>query len=95
MKIYKYKMMPWVTTKMPKGAQVLSVAEQGEDMVVWASVDETAPLVNRDIGGIPTGGEAPGRRAVFIGTVQRHDGLVFHFFDFGERSDEVTDAPNN
>lgn len=84
MKIYKYKILPWVTTLMPKNAQILAVGEQNNDIVCWAMVDDTLPTVNRDILGLPTGGEAPPSWAVFLNTVQMHNGLVFHFFDCGE-----------
>jgi len=83
-RIYKYTVYPWVKTPMPQGACVLSVGEQGDAIVAWAIVDPDAPMVQRDISGFPTGCLAPPATAVFIGTVQRRDGLVFHFFDLGE-----------
>lgn len=85
-KIYKYVISPWVTTTMPRGAIVLSVGEQNEEIVCWAIVDPDAPKVERDVSGYPTGGLAPNiRNVAFVGTVQRRDGLVFHFFDHGEK----------
>lgn len=84
-RIYKYTVTPRATTTMPSGAVILSVGQQGDDIVCWAVVNPDAPKVERDISRFPTGGLAPSlRHASFIGTVQRTDGLVFHFFDLGE-----------
>lgn len=84
-RIYKYIVTPRHPTTMPAGAIILSVGEQNDEIVCWAIVDTEATNAERYISAFPTGDLAPtsGHRS-FIGTVQRRDGLVFHFFDFGE-----------
>lgn len=84
-RIYKYVISAFRKTRMPKNAQLLQVGQQGDAMVVWAVIHEDAPDVQRDISGFPTGSLGPPPLAIFINTVQRTDGLVFHFFDCGER----------
>lgn len=84
-RIYKYTVPPFNKTRMPQSAQLLQVGQQGQQMVVWAIVHDDAPDVQRDISGFPTGALGPPAHAKFINTVQRTDGLVFHFFDCGER----------
>jgi hypothetical protein len=93
--IYKYLVSPFDVTEMPRGAEVLSVGAQGDEIVVWAfvSYDDTtkAPMekVPRRLVAVSTGyvfakdEDAP-KRDQFIGTVQMRDGLVFHIFDLGE-----------
>lgn len=84
LRIYKYVVAPFNKTAMPAGAHPLQVGQQGDEMVCWAVVDPDAEIVQRDISGFPTGALGPPRNAQFINTVQRTDGLVFHFFDIGE-----------
>jgi hypothetical protein len=71
---------------------VLSVGAQGEEVVAWARCDSEAPTGARTLGAVPTGVALPPwlEGALFVGTVQRSDGLVFHAFDGGER--DATDV---
>lgn len=88
--IFKYPLAPNGRTSMPANAQILSVGVQGENVVCWARVDPTAPLVRRRLVAVPTGSAAPDATHNFCGTVQFTDrdkveyGLVFHIFDGGE-----------
>jgi hypothetical protein len=86
--IWKFKVDVLETggmTEMPKGANVISVGVQGDDITVWAMVDPGAPLVIRDIKVMGTGDP----QAVsccgyaFVGTVFL-GAYVFHVFDRGE-----------
>lgn len=83
-RIYKYGVSTFKKTRMPRGAQLLQVGQQGDAMVVWAIIHDGAPDVQRDIFGFTTGSLGPPPHAKFINTVQRSDGLVFHYFDCGE-----------
>lgn len=91
--IHKFKVIPRNHVLMPKDAEILSVGQQGDDIVCWALVDDDAPAHGkRQIIGFGTGhlwgGRPPG---IFIGTVQIDNGLVFHFFDFGYANDGGTE----
>lgn len=82
--IHKFKVRPGDYTMMPKEAEVLSVGQQGADIVCWALVNEGWPADGaRKILGGGTGHKFPNHCGEFIGTVQMDDGLVFHFFDLG------------
>jgi hypothetical protein len=85
-RIYKYEINDTVVT-MPRGARVISAAEQCGRIVVYAVINIFAPLEHRMIAVIPTGDAPPPdypALAEFIGTVQRSDGTVWHLFDLGE-----------
>ena len=79
----KYRADP--TVVLPKGARILSVGEQGGVPMLWAIVEDTAPLVERRLLAIWTGMDLPnsdpGR---YIGTIHSAGGLVTHYFDLGE-----------
>lgn len=84
--IYKYQLF----TKdqiihMPKGAKILSAAEQKGYACIWALVDDEAPKVKRMIHVDMTGGNSERRvESVFIGTVLLVGGtFVIHIFDGG------------
>jgi len=80
--IWKFKLDPECTIDMPKGAQVLSVREQGEDICLWALVDPHAEKEQRRFVGFGTGHDVPGYPMNFIGTAHLHGGsLVFHIFE--------------
>jgi hypothetical protein len=68
---------------MPKGAQLLSVAEQRGDVCLWALVDPSAPKECRILSVVGTGWDySPSLNAKFIGTVLLdHGTLVFHVFE--------------
>lgn len=67
---------------LPEGAQLLTVAEQHGEVVLWARVDDTRPPVYRDVYLVGTGTEVPEEAGAFIGTAVCAGGsLVFHAFD--------------
>lgn len=81
--IYKYAL--GLGLRMPRGAQLLHLGEQHGDLYVWAKVDIDQPIVWRKLEVVGTGWqEKDGGDGVHIGTVQMHNGLVFHVFDHGE-----------
>lgn len=69
--------------EMPKCAQILSVAIQGNSVKMWALVDPDAEKEERLIICHGTGHDASDVTAdMFIGTILTYcDSLVFHFFD--------------
>ena len=95
MVIYKYTVrVPFAfvgesSMEMPKGAEILSVGVQGNDIVVWARVDDEAEHVHRVVRVLGTGWHHLQTPEVskYIGTVQfveEGQPLVFHLFDMGE-----------
>lgn len=80
-KIWKYTLPPHGEVEMQAGANVLSVAQQGQGIVVWAVVDPMEDTEIRQFDAVPTGGDLPEGRAVFYGTVSLDNGLVFHIFE--------------
>lgn len=92
-KIYKYP-LPAIPGErriiMPKGSHVLSAGLQGNDTVIWVSVDSSKEHTERIIYQRFTGQDEPdmGR---FVGTVVHGmesdwlpNGLVVHVYDGGE-----------
>lgn len=71
---------------MPRGAVLISSAEQNGQVVVWAKVDSTAPRVTRILYVVGTGHSADHIVYLpFVGTVVTRAGaLVWHLFDGGE-----------
>lgn len=73
---------PVCTVSMPVDAQVLSVAEQDGELVVWALCSPDAPVHDRCFAAINTGAPAPTPGyGHFVGTVQTHSGIVWHVFE--------------
>lgn len=93
MKIYKYGLFPSamlpagaLAIAMPEGAEILSVQEQYEAVVLWARVDPSRPKVLRMfwVGG--TGHTVPETAGSYVASVVVAGGaLVWHIFDHGER----------
>ena len=67
-------------TQMPVGAQPLSVAFQGDQLVMWALVDVDAPMKGRQFIVRGTGHNIRLTNIGFIGTAFI-DNLVFHVFE--------------
>jgi hypothetical protein len=71
--------------EMPKGAKILTVQMQGDDVCMWAMVDPAAPLERRQFLVVGTGHDIPGADALtYLGTFQPDEGgspLVFHVFE--------------
>lgn len=88
MQIHKYRVEPVDKAKitMPRGAVLLSVAEQYGEIVVWAWVDPDVPMVTRNLYVVGTGSPADHIADLpFVGTVVMMSGtLVLHIFDGGE-----------
>ena len=84
--IYKYELKLDELTRMPEGARLLSVQVQGTVPCVWAEVNPSHLVVDRDIRIYGTGHPLPDQIeeiAVFLGTFQLGP-LVFHAYDAGE-----------
>ncbi len=65
---------------MPAGGRVLTVAAQGDVMVLWAIVDPGAPFVERAFEVRGTG-HPLGEVGEYVGTALLVSGLVFHVFE--------------
>lgn len=80
--IWKFKLEHECTVKMPAGAEILSVREQGQGIYVWALVDPKAPSEDRYFVGIGTGHDVPDEPLKFLGSAHLDDGaMVFHIFE--------------
>lgn len=83
--IWKYELSTTddQTIKMPMGAEILTVQMQHRKPCIWALVNTTAKLTERNIEIFGTGNpiSVVGERK-YIGTYQLLDGgLVFHVFE--------------
>jgi hypothetical protein len=77
--IYKYPVHP--TTWLSKGAEILKIAMQGNELCVWAIVDPDFDVEPR-IGLFHTGDTLPSSEVKHIGTFLLDDGrYVVHVFD--------------
>ncbi len=66
--------------EMHKGAEILSVGIQGDDVVVWVMEDTSKLQEFRNLYGFPTGSNI-NPCFVFHGTVQFSSGFVIHVFE--------------
>lgn len=79
--VYKYELTPNGSIQMPKNAQIIKIASQGDGIFVWAIVDPQNALETRSFLTIPTGipfdQETVGwfRETVIFGD------MVFHVFE--------------
>lgn len=76
------------TIELPRGADLLHIAEQHGCLTLWARVAPTAPLVTRNVLVVGTGG-APRvtGRCSYVGTAALctvGGDYVWHAFDLGE-----------
>ena len=89
--IHKYVLAdPDSVVALPRGSLVLSAGAQGDDLVIWAMVNTRAEARDhrrpeaRDRWRVEVYGTGHDTYFVdptaFKGTVQMHDGLVFHVF---------------
>lgn len=69
--------------RFPRGAELLTVQIQaGFQPVLWARVDDAAPLESRAIAMYGTGWPMPADPGVYLGTVQdERGGFVWHFYE--------------
>jgi len=74
------------TLEMPRGAKVLSVHNQGENVCMWAEVSPGEPKEPRTFRTCGTGHDIPAdENRNFIGTFLLHGGaLVFHLFELNQ-----------
>lgn len=80
--IWKFTLQPYCILDMPKGAQVLSVREQGSEICLWAMVDPSAEKEPRRFLGFGTGHDLPEGDLSFVGTAHLASGaMVFHVFE--------------
>ncbi len=78
---YQFEVTDSMTVLMPEGAKILSVQVQRGVPCIWAEVDPTAPIVERNFE-IRGTGHNVGQVGSFIATFQLENGsLVFHIFD--------------
>lgn len=83
MTIWKFKLEieDEQTVMMPMQAKVLSVAEQGGDLCLWAMVDPINRVEPRRVRIVGTGHEMFWSEGKFVGTVLTEGGrLVWHVF---------------
>ena len=79
--IWKYAISRTVgDIEMPRGAQILCVQIQDDDICLWATVNTDAPKEIRTFVIYGTGHNHPVIEGVHIGTVQQR-GLVWHVFE--------------
>lgn len=83
--IHKYNVSPWQheqSVLMPKGAKIISVQEQYNNVVLWALVETENLHESRTIIVNTTGSEFHPESNKFIGTVQLNDGsFVSHIYE--------------
>ena len=84
-RVYKYTLSPDITSvTMPLNSVVLSTAFQGENLQLWALVDDKVDeTVKRTFYVAPTGESIPQhfKDIRFIGTAFYSDVFVFHVFE--------------
>jgi hypothetical protein len=66
---------------MPRGAEILRVGHQNNDLFLWALVDPSEPPVERLFEIVPTGSPTEYRYTEFVGTVVMPIGYVWHVFE--------------
>jgi hypothetical protein len=69
------------TVPLPRGAVILTVQAQRDELVLWAAVDSTAPTDAAIVNIVGTGNPMPSVVGDYVATVQQHGGaLVWHVF---------------
>lgn len=82
-RILKYRVWPGAYPVVPRGAELLSVGCQGDEVFVWLVGDLEGEMVGRRLHFAPTGSARP--PGAFVGRVLMHDDkFVLHVFDGGE-----------
>ena len=81
--IWKFGLSESCTVEMPKGARILTVREQGNDVALWVEVDPKAPREKREFRLFGTGFELPGNKLMnYLGTAMLMGGsLVLHAYE--------------
>lgn len=84
--IHKFKVDIGYRTALglPQAALIVSVAQQGADVLLWVQVDTSAPKVERVFLTVGTGHELPelpNTAYCHVGTVHDTQGFVWHIFE--------------
>lgn len=86
--ILKYTLAPVITLEMPRGAQILTVREYGDDICLWALVNPNAEKEFRKFiafkteHNVPEPDEGPQLNLTYCGSAHLSGGeLVFHVFE--------------
>lgn len=80
--IHKYEIPLQGGIDIPKGADILSVGNQGGGLYLWALIEPSTSLEHRDIIVVGTGHPFNHPTTVFIGTVHFPAvNLVWHIFE--------------
>lgn len=82
--VHKYPLAAGVEqpVEMPQGAEILTVAFQGDNLVLWAKVDTDSPLRQRTFAVYGTGHPIPQKAMEYIGTAHLVSlGFYFHVFE--------------
>lgn len=78
--VWKFKINPETSLKLPMDWQVVDVGVQGDDAFVWILLDSSLPTHTERFVAVPTGGGVPDG-ADHVGSWHMNDGsLVFHLF---------------
>ncbi len=84
-RVFKYAVPDknYFSLNLPKGAKILTVQEQGDELQLWALVEENAPNEIRSFCFVGTGHCVKDfDNLVYINTVQRsRGGYVYHLFE--------------
>ena len=83
-RIWKFELLPGMSVSMPRGAEVLHAAGQGDGLFVWALCDPDRPTESRyfDVYGTGHPCPDPDHLGRYVGTAHLDDGaLVFHVFE--------------
>ncbi len=81
--VWKFVLEPEIEIEIPEGAELLSVATQGDQIFLWAKVSPSAEKVKRTFVGFGTGHDIPTNFNLdFVGTALFSNGaLVYHIFE--------------
>lgn len=84
-RVYKYELQPDITLELPRGAEVLCVANQDNKVCMWAKVEarEGYSRALRRFMAFGTGHALPEMTEMkYVGTVHGVEGwMVFHVFE--------------
>lgn len=79
---FSFRLKPEATFSMPKGAEIIHVAEQHGDVHLWAIVDDAKTAEERKFFLIGTGHPLPDVKLSHLGTaLVYHGDLVLHVFE--------------
>lgn len=83
--IWKYQLTTAGQIEMVKGAKVLSVGHQNDEIMIWAEADDnTTETEIRHFNVVGTGWGTDDHPGKFIDTVILDNGLVWHIYEKGK-----------